>query len=151
MSVNTKQGLFVSVIAIAVLLCCAFGISIHSARVLHEVMVSSAQAGLESVFDQCVAAAAGSTQRDPAQVQPADIRKVLLKADGSLSDRLPSFLSVSDVFLPRETISIPTNQLFCVVRMPGARLFGITGRRTWRPVGERALKQWPHQRLDQPQ
>jgi len=60
---------------------------------------------------------------------------------------LPSFVNSQDVFLPRESVSIPSDGLVCVVRVGDTRLYGITGKRAWREVSPPEFDGWPHESL----
>jgi hypothetical protein len=149
MSSNTKQGLIVIGLTFGVLACWLAVGTIRQSRLNEEMMVSSVQTGLEDLFDQCRSGLKDSNQHHKSLVEPSDIRRVLVGADGSPREPLPSFVSLSDVFIPYDTIPIPTNALFCVVRMPSGRLYGITGQRSWQFVTSETFATWHHQALKQ--
>jgi len=121
-------------------------VAFRSAQLHRDVMLGALQRGLERAYDQAIAATPKPKPEQPSSLPPSALRMVLLDAKGQLSI-LPTFVSVQDVFLPRESVSIPGDELVCVVRVNDARLYGITGKRAWREVNPSEFGSWPHESL----
>lgn len=133
---------FVAVVA-------AVGIGItafRSANSHRNIMLGALQRGLERAYDQAIATTSNSKPEHPSSLPPSALRTVLLNAKGQ-HIILPTFVSTQDVFLSRRSVSIPSDELVCVVRVSDACLYGITGKRAWREVNPSEFGGWPHESL----
>ena len=128
----------------------AIGISViafRSADSHRDVMLGALQRGLERVYDQAIAAIPTPRPEQPFSL-PASALSAVLLTETVQHPILPTFVNAQDVFLPRGSVSIPSDELFCVVRVGGDRLYGITGKRAWREVSRSEFESWPHDSLD---
>lgn len=121
-------------------------VAFRSADSHRDVMLGSLQRGLERAYDQAIEATPNPKPEQPSSLPPSALRTVLLDAKGQRAI-LPTFVSAQDVFLPRGSVSISSDELLCVVRVSDARLYGITGKRAWREVNPSEFGSWPHDSL----
>jgi hypothetical protein len=102
-------------------------VAFRSANSHQEIMLGALQRGMERAYDQAVAGVRHSETQEPLSLPSSALRNVFL-----------------DV---REPVPITSNGLVCVVRLGDTRLYGITGRRSWRKVGLDEFSRWPHEPL----
>jgi len=121
-------------------------VAFRSASSHRDVMLGALQSGMERVYDQAVAEASRSKLEEPILLSASVLRTVLLDTREQ-RPLLPSFVDSHDVFLPQESVPIPSGGLVCVVRVDGSGGFGITGQRAWREVSPAELAGWPHEPL----
>jgi hypothetical protein len=144
---NTGKSKLLLIIAGIFVVSALLVVSFQRGRLARAMMVASVQRGVEYIFDQSLASEPTSNQTSLATLQLSEFRRFLFKPDGTITDVLPSFVTPPDVFITSQTLSLPTNALVCVVRMPDGHLFGITSRRVWQPVDDQTFEKWPHQSL----
>ncbi len=121
-------------------------VALRSARSHQDAMLGALQRGLERAYDQAVAGTPNPEPEQPFSLPTPALRTVLLNAK-ELRPILPTFVNAQDIFLPRGSVSIPSDELVCVVRVDDERLYGITGKRAWREVSRSEFGNWPHDSL----
>lgn len=111
-----------------------------------EVMLRALQRGLERVYDEAVKSAHAQKTEIPFPLSASALRIGLLGGK-ELRATLPTFVNAEDVFLPRGSVYVPSDELACVVRVLEGRLYGITGARAWREVSQGEFLAWSHEAL----
>lgn len=121
-------------------------VALRSANSHRDVMLGALQRGLERAYDQAIAGTPNPKPEQPFSLPASALRTVLLDAREQRAI-LPTFVNAQDVFLPRGSVSIPSDELVCVVRIGDERFYGITGKRAWREVSRSEFGSWSHDSL----
>lgn len=121
-------------------------VAFRSADSHRDIMLGALQRGMEHAYDQALAETPRPNPEQSCSLQTSALRTVLLGAKEQHAI-FPTFVNLQDVFLPLESVLIPSDELVCVVRVGDARLYGITGKRAWREVNPGEFGKWPHESL----
>ena len=143
---RTNQSVLVLCL-VAVVVAVGIGVvAFRTADSHRDVMLSALQRGMERAYDEALSGTPRPEPQKPFSLPTEALRRVLLNAPEQRAV-LPSFVNAQDVFLPRESVPIPSDELVCVVRLDSDRFYGITGKRSWRAVGPGEFGRWPHASL----
>mgnify|MGYP000855563899 CR=1 FL=1 len=142
---RVRQDWLVLALVLGVLLNIASVVAIRMGDSQHRAMVAALRRGLESVYDQ--AGELGNKGQN-GQVSSETLAEIILNPDKKSQPIVPGMVSASSVFLPKETVLIPSSNLVCAVELTNGRIYAIDGRRAWRELTRSELSAWPHETLD---
>lgn len=142
---RVRQNWLVLALVLGVLLGIASVVAIRMGDSQHRAMVVALRRGLESVYDR---AGVASGRGHNGQLSRDALAEIILNPDKKFQPIVPGMVSASSVFLPKETVLIPSSNLVCAVELTNGRIYAIDGRRAWRELTRSELSAWPHETLD---
>lgn len=122
-------------------------VSRHIGQEQRRGMIGSVEFGLKRTYAQSTTFINRTEHAGAFSLEPAQLRKLqFYRGDGD-NMMFPSFVASSNVFLPLDTVRIPSIEILCVVQMPDGSLHGIDGNGHCLEVSAQQFSRWRHRVL----
>jgi hypothetical protein len=140
----TKHQLQALAVTIGALLLGAAAFSLLQARADRQALVRTLEFDLRRALESL--ASGTNLHGAPLVVSPQEIAGALSLKAGR-GETLPSFVTPQRVYLPLESVPVPSGRLLCAVDLGGGHVFGMSTSGKFRIVPVSEMESWPHQTL----
>jgi hypothetical protein len=146
---SLRQDCVVVAIVVGVLLGLVGFASLKMGRSQDKAMAVAVEQSLQRIYDRTMSGGAPVSGENRLWVSSDQLMNIILDADKHTAHNLhfPSFVRLSDFFLPVPGVTVPSTDMVCVVRITSGKYYGVDGHRVCRQISFKEFENWHHQPL----